>query len=193
MLRCGGGVMCCEQCCCDGNNITNITISHVTVTGTGSAGGAGNAGLQLTLYTYSARWLTEVSLSLTKSTLGIYQLPTTHTNRNILHSHYVTLNTTQYTRHYTLHSPHSSREAGISRHNWQRQGHHHHHHHHHNNHRHHDPLHQPPLPPALLHVWSGGGLEILFWPKSNSLQSTVIDSVWTTSGDFGPARSQSPC
>ena len=90
--------MCCEQCCCDGNNITNITISHVTVTGTGSAGGAGNAGLQLTLYTYSARWLTEVSLSHQVHTRD----PPTHTNRNTLHSHYVTLNT----EHYTLHTRH---------------------------------------------------------------------------------------
>ena len=92
----------CPSCCCVG---ANTTISHVTVTGTD--GGAGG-GLQLTLYTYSARWLTEVSLSLTKSTLGIYQPPTSHTNRNILHSHYVIPNTKHYvphTKHYTLDSP----------------------------------------------------------------------------------------
>ena len=81
----------CPSCCGVG---ANTTISHVTVTGTD--GGAGG-GLQLTLYTYSARWLTEVSLSLTKSTLGIYQPPTSHTNRNILHSHYVIPNTKYYT------------------------------------------------------------------------------------------------
>ena len=54
----------------------------------------------LSLLTCSARWLTEVSHSLTKSTLGIYYtiLPTSQTNRNIVHSHYVTPNT----KHYTL-------------------------------------------------------------------------------------------
>ena len=64
------------------------------VTGTGGAGGAG---LQLTLYTYSARWLTEVSLSHQVHTRDI---PTTHTNRNTLH-YTLTLCHTK-PEHYTL-------------------------------------------------------------------------------------------
>ena len=81
------------------NVVVMVAISHVTVTvsHTGTDG-PGGARLQLTLYTYSARWLTEVSLSLSAcphSGYTNYQ-PVTPTGTFYIHimSHY-----TLYTIH----------------------------------------------------------------------------------------------